>query len=763
MKPKRILSITMALLLALTLLPAFTIGSQAAPGVPKLVTTAFHTEQLVIADFDVSEIVLGGVTVDDTGVEDAAPFIQAAIDACAAQGGGTVWLPAGRYRVTRGIDVRNFVALCGDWRSPELVGDGDYGTLIIADVPSSDAKYPGLFRLHGSSGCMGLTVWYPNQSLTNVKPYPYTFEYPGRAGDGERDYMMATVKNCTLLNSYRGIGASLQNVDGVWGHIHDNIHEMMDVVNIYGTVLETGLSIHDSADVDVVEFVRFDNKYWAGAGPDFNAPSLAALDRYTLMNTVGFEMSSLDWVMFAGLYARSYWKGLRLIRTKRSANDVAFAYSQLLDCATAISPEETQLGEPYSVLFTRGKIEGQCAAVGKSPGNASVKLVDCEITGATNGAAVSNDGKSPAVLAHQPWNEHKPARAALYNAAAAPYDAPRTLFDALPALDATSAIQQALDDAGTAGGGLVYLPAGWYRVDGNLTVPAGVELRGSMPVPSRDNHHSSAGTALMAYGGRGTETPLTDTALITLDGDGAGLSGLRVLYPENHFTPPESYPFTIRGQGTGIYVINVCLVNCDRGLDLPDAPGHYIRRLIGLAWHGMIRVGTGSGKIEACLGNATFLTRHAYNVPGWPDEGRDLSGIFNSYLRPNEIFIEIDGAVDERMMNVFMFGGKTTISMLGGSALAVNAGSDHIGGPPFAAVDGSSLEIVNMMYYWPAAVPEIPNVAFYNYHMRGGYHDLKPSFWQQVLDVLGTIWYYVSWPFRVLWDMFGRLGDIKLA
>jgi len=735
---KKVLCILLTLAMVAGMIAAGTVIATAAAGTAKLALTAFPTESPIVADFDVTEIELNSQWADPTGAADATDFIQAAIDACAARGGGTVWLPKGEYRVTRGIDVKAFVTLCGDWQNPDIADDGDYGTLIIADVPSDTAKYPGLFRLHGNAGCMGLTVWYPEQRLNDaagggVLPYPYTFEYPGGRTGGE-DYMMATVKNCTLLNSYRGIGASMHNVDGDWDHPLGNIHEMFNVANIYGTVLETGLSVHDSADVDVIEFVRFDNKYWTGAGAAFHAPAQADLDAYTFSHTTGFEMSALDWVQFVGLHAQKYLKGIRLIYTKRTNNDVAIAYSQFLDCATAVSPEELPpYSDAYSVLLTRCTLEGSVAAVDVSEGNQSVRLVDCDVTGEINGAVKEGTGLSPAALEHVPFNEHKPAQMVLYDVTQPPYNAPCTLFDTLPAVDATAAIQQALDDAGTAGGGIVYLPAGWYKIDTRLTVPAGVELRGSSPIPTRDNQGSSKGTVLMAYQGKDTGSPLTDPAFITL-GSGAGLSGLRVFYPENTFFPPHAYPYTVRGQGGGVYITNVCIVNCDRGLDLPNCPDHYVRRLVGLAWHGMIRVGSGAGKIESCLGNATFLDRNGFNVPGWPDASVIYRAVFTENLQPNEVFVSIEGAVNERLMNIFMYGGKTSVHVRAGSATVINSGADGVGGPPFAADEGASLTVVNLMTYCPGADPNPPRVAIFNSHRRDYLY--QPDFWDKLDDFL---------------------------
>ena len=752
---KRASCILLALAMVAGMVAAGAASANAAPGTAKLAATDFPTESLVVADFDVTEIELNGQWVDPTGAEDATGFIQAAIDTCAAMGGGTVWLPNGRYRVTRGIAVKAYVTLHGDWRNPEDVTDGDYGTLIVADVPPDTAKYPGLFRLHGNAGCVGLTVWYPNQRLNDaagagVLPYPYTFEYPGRR-TGEQDYMMATVENCTLLNSYRGVGASVHNAQGDFTSVMDNIHEMFNAVNLYGTVLETGLSVHDSADVDVVEFVSFDNKYWIAAGAAFNAPAQAHLDAYTLAHTVGFEMSALDWVQFVGLHAHNYFKGIRLIYTKRTNNDVAIAYSQFLNCATAVSPEELPpYSDAYSVLLTRCTLEGSAAAVGASPGSQSVRLVDCAVSGNLNGAVKEGTGLSPATLEHQPWVERKPARPVLYDVSQPPYGAPRTLFDALPAIDATAAIQRALDDAGAAGGGLVYLPAGWYRVETRLTVPPGVELRGSSAIPTRDNVASSKGTVLTAYQGRGTGSALTDPAFITL-GSGAGLSGLRIFYPENTFDPPQAYPYTLRGQGGGVYVTNVCIVNCDRGLDLPDCPDHYVRRLVGLAWHGMVRVGAGAGKIESCLGNATFISRHGFNVPGWPAWGMS---IFADHLQQNEVFISIEGAVNQRLMNIFLYGGKTTVHVRAGSATAVNAGADAVGGPPFAADEGASLAVINLMTYCPGADPNPPRVAIFNSHRRDYLY--QPNFWDRLDDFLVEhipwLWVPLRDFFVVLWE-----------
>ena len=74
---------------------------------------------------------------------------------------------------------------------------------------------------------------YPDQSLDDVKPYPFTF-YTSGAGDS---YMLSTVKNCTVINGYRGIGACCTQ----------GVHEQLNVEGFRGTFLACGAMLFDSA------------------------------------------------------------------------------------------------------------------------------------------------------------------------------------------------------------------------------------------------------------------------------------------------------------------------------------------------------------------------------------------------------------------------------------------------------------------------------------------------------------------------------------
>ncbi len=128
-----------------------------------------------------------------------------------------------------------------------------------------------------------------------------------------------------------------------------------------------------------------------------------------------------------------------------------------------------------------------------------------------------------------------------------------------PAGDATQAIQRAIDEAAKAGGGVVFLPARRYRLEGRLVVKEGVTLRGDWQKPGGKDSHQ--GTTLAVVTDRGKpDAPAT----ITLE-RGSGIREMVVWYPDQKPDAIVPYPWTIRtsqtATGNNITVHNVTLVN----------------------------------------------------------------------------------------------------------------------------------------------------------------------------------------------------------
>lgn len=139
--------------------------------------------------------------------------------------------------------------------------------------------------------------------------------------------------------------------------------------------------------------------------------------------------------------------------------------------------------------------------------------------------------------------------------------------------DSTSAIQNAINSV-KSNGGIVFLPAGQYRVDGTLTIPEGVTLRGEWQNP--DEGGLGKGTILKAYSGAGNES---GTAFISMS-SGSCLRDISVWYPNQNASSPVKYPYTIEGKKhTTVY--NVTLYNSYNGFKNNSCSSMLIRDFYG--------------------------------------------------------------------------------------------------------------------------------------------------------------------------------------
>ena len=123
--------------------------------------------------------------------------------------------------------------------------------------------------------------------------------------------------------------------------------------------------------------------------------------------------------------------------------------------------------------------------------------------------------------------------------------------------DATPAFQAAIDRVAAAGGGVIFIPAGGYRFDGNLLVKEKVILRGEWQNP--DEVGSVVGTILMPYAGKGSES---GEAFISLE-IGSGIKNLSIWHPTQEASAITPFPYAIqcnpetaKGAGDNTSVIN---------------------------------------------------------------------------------------------------------------------------------------------------------------------------------------------------------------
>lgn len=128
------------------------------------------------------------------GVTDDTAALQAALDE-AGKAGGPVNLPAARYLVRGSLRIPPGVTLQGVSEAP-VWSEPLRGTIVLAMGGRGQEDGPATFELGHSAAVRGLTVFHPDQVVTNIQPWAWTFHLQGHDN---------TVENVTLINSYNGI------------------------------------------------------------------------------------------------------------------------------------------------------------------------------------------------------------------------------------------------------------------------------------------------------------------------------------------------------------------------------------------------------------------------------------------------------------------------------------------------------------------------------------------------------------------------------
>ena len=647
-----------------TCLPDRSTGAS-RPRLVQLHADRWNADSFMVADIDVLR---DGYAATNDGTGDSTAGIQKALDDCSRNGGGTVFLPAGRYSIRGSIAIPAYVTLLGD------EGAGPYGTVIEYRGEPDDDIASGTFQIGGSGGVIGLTVTYPDQSLDDVKPYPFTF-YTSGAGDS---YMLSTVKNCTVINGYRGIGACCTQ----------GVHEQLNVEGFRGTFLACGAMLFDSADVGTMTDIEISNRFWAEADAALAVPvDRSRLDAYTRTHTTGLILADLEWTQFLGLVIDGCKTGIETIAGRRLRFSGSFYDFRITNCQLGL--HNIDLDYRWGMVAANGVIEGGIV----NETNGLVKLCNVRVTGeivpGPGGVRVSEDDLSDcAVDFRRPSPQPVPNLFVVHAAKDG-------------STDVSAAVQTALDHAGAASGGIVYLPGGIYRFDHPLTVPANVELRGSSAVPTRDQYAGYQGTLFCCYDG--VRTAGRTQAFITLSGQRAGLRGIRIRYPENTpYQEDRTTTYAVCGTASDVYVENCSIASAAFGIDFAQCDRFYIKGVTAGCYENAFRLGGTGGFIANCLQNGTVIQR--CGAPGQTNTIADsdlFPLLFDRQLRREAVIVQLDGAEDAAVVNMFAYGCAVLLHCTSSrNVLCLNLGADNIGTERAQIeMENGSMSIVNLMRY----------------------------------------------------------------
>ena len=309
------------------------------------------------------------------GTRDATAYIQEALDKTAAKGGGTVVLPAGQYLVEGNINVPIGVTLKGVLESPQYVREL-VGTVILATGGENNVSAPPLFHLGDSSAVCGLSVYYPNQVIGDIKPYPWTFQIEG--GD-------STIENITLYNSYKGINV---------GPGHNERHRIRW---IYGTVIKCGIHVEYCTDIGRIENIEFHPQWWgfiSGATMEtYKQAQLAMIE-----NCTAFEFGWTDWEYVTNTFVWCANIGYHFIHTDPHGGNRGEANGQFC----GIGCDKVQTGilvehiQPMGLLITNGEFVANANDGSNTCGiyidpncTGNIRLVNCGLWGSQERNVVS--------------------------------------------------------------------------------------------------------------------------------------------------------------------------------------------------------------------------------------------------------------------------------------------------------------------------------------------------------------------------------------
>jgi hypothetical protein len=678
-----------------------------------------------------------------------------------------------------------------------------------------------LLIMQPSSAVRDLNIWYPEQDADNITAYPPAILF-GQQGYWGNDYTLAS--NITLVNAYDGIifsrrnGGGAPNCYGVYGTPLkrgieiDNIAEVGRIDNVDFSpdywagsglpgspsvkgphkdyIYENGTAVvmrrNDWSFICKVKAEGYNIGYRMDLSynPDTNGNKTAPNG-----HNYGMEFIDCKYGVYAAAVAGA---GMMFYEYKFTDCDYGFYLDKTPGGIIQIQGCEfdTKKASLYAPTTNNTKIVMNQNTIRRGPvdirgGLASI--IDCDFDNepnqiilGTNARAIITGNrfeKEPKILNastytciidHMPINRtelphfpyknqydfiQKPSGNAYYLAIEHGVDT--------AAYDNSVALQTLLNQAKEDGGGLVFLPPGHYRFRQAITIPSGVELKGSVDVPTLP---TGPGSVMEIYAGHGDENA---APFITME-QGSGIRGLVMNYPEQIvqlLTEPErnggeiyKYPYTLRGN-KDVYIVNIAFRASYRGIDLftNACDNHFVDYPAGHVFKTGIRVGGGSkgGHIY----NAQF-NQIAYGSGGetkygaWPNSPdnnqpdqakyRKEHDMAYAYCWNNLYFLILEDCEDEILYNNFDFGSNRGFILSsnngkGPSGLCLGQGIDQgMNSFYIEAVGEDGFNFINTQIVTTA--PGNPGEVLQEYKDNNRYIQTDPAFSGRVVFFGADFW-----------------------
>lgn len=608
------------------------------------------------------EVPSTGYYADNTGVEDAAPMIQYALNVIRGMGGGTLYVPAGRYLLNSQLLIPDRVTLVGDFKG---VNSSDYGTVFLCNKSysqeDSDLDNAQIY-MYSNSGINGVTFYYPNQNINSVVEYGHTIYTQSNAA--------VNMANLFFINSYKGITINTPTVGA---------GELANIENVYGTFLKSGISGYMQTDVGYWNNINISPSYYANALSAYRCNDSATLTNYTRANLTAFTLGDLDDFGYNKINVDNAHIGIFFadprVRPQSSAEAAFWGFFNdvnLTNCVMGIYAKG--IFDSGAATFTHSSL-GQIINVSRG---GMIKLAKCaydEILGSGKTVIETDSEDYEIPPSYDDSNT---------------YNIPDYLYyidtlDDTGATDVSSQLQTEINKFHT--GGLIVLKNGTYRLDNPITVPSNMLLTsfGNSFSRSELNETSDKLVKFISY---------SSDSCVKLSSY-AGINGIRIY---NAYKDPDTARtilsnsntdsfVAVKGIGSNCFAINTETTYTFTGFDFSSVSNHYIKYCYGSAYETFIKVGS-SGKVIASLSNLNFLSRSSVASFAVANQSALESFVnFESSLetlepvrtltRTYSTMIKVTGS-NELILNCFSYGVKCLIDSTSSNVLAVNTSLDYL-------------------------------------------------------------------------------------
>lgn len=307
-------------LIFFTLLPA---GLCAAPKAPADNVRAFGAK--------------GNGKTDDTAA------FQKAIDAVSKAGGGVLTVPLGNYLIKTHLTLRENVQLEGIFKAPAARAEMKGSTLLAVEDKGGFSGTPFILMLTNST-LKGITIFYPEQSQTIPKPYPWTVR-----GQGDN----CSIIDCLFTNPYAAVD---------FGTFPAGRHY---INGLYAQSLYRGIFVDKCFDVGRINNVHL-WPFWSEKLMD-----------WTLKNGEAFTIARTDWEYMNNCFSISYKVGFHFIANADGPGNAILTQcgSDVGDIAVQVDALQSHAG----ASFLNGQFMGEIRIAATNTG--PLKFTACGFWG----------------------------------------------------------------------------------------------------------------------------------------------------------------------------------------------------------------------------------------------------------------------------------------------------------------------------------------------------------------------------------------------